>query len=399
MAHCRILVLALALVALNGADSLAAQADNLKGVVRDATGAAVPGVTITATNTATKDTRTTTTTQGGSYSMAVPIGGYVVTATLPGFRAETQTVDVSADGARVVDFTLEATLSEQVTVTAMKRETTVLETPFSVAAPTEETLRARGVEGIEGVAANVGGFTVQNLGPGQSQVAMRGVSAGQIVRDQPGVKEQVGVYLDESVISMSLFTPDVDLFDTSRVEVLRGPQGTLFGSGSLSGTVRYITNQPELGVVDGAVELGGSGVAGGSFGGNTKVAVNVPLGERAALRVAAFYNHIAGFVDAVRPGGAVEEDVNDGSRCERRQPHRCARRRPLCADRAHVDHAARLLSEGGDRWMESRRCVQHPRQPVHNDARPRSARRSRAVHAVGGGVHRRLSARRRERHT
>jgi iron complex outermembrane receptor protein len=122
------------------------------------------------------------------------------------------------------------------------------------------------------------------------------------------------VYLDESVISMSLFTPDVDLFDTSRVEVLRGPQGTLFGSGSLSGTVRYITNQPELGVVDGAVELGGSGVAGGSFGGNTKVAVNVPLGERAALRVAAFYNHIAGFVDAVRPGGAVEEDVNDGSR-------------------------------------------------------------------------------------
>src|SRR5204863_221673 len=95
--------------------------------------------------------------------------------------------------------------------------------PFSVAAPTEEMLRARGAEDIEGVAANVGGFTVQNLGPGQSQVALRGVSAGQIVRDQPGVKEQVGVYLDESVISLSLFTPDVDLFDTNRVEVLRGP--------------------------------------------------------------------------------------------------------------------------------------------------------------------------------
>ena len=120
-----------------------------------------------------------------------------------------------------------------------------------MAAPTEQELRARGADDLEGVAANVGGFTVQNLGPGQSQVAMRGVSAGQIVRDQPGVKEQVGAYLDESIISLSLFTPDIDLFDVSRVEVLRGPQGTLFGSGSLSGTVRYITNQPELGVTQG----------------------------------------------------------------------------------------------------------------------------------------------------
>ena len=88
-------------------------------------------------------------------------------------------------------------------------------------------------------------------GPGQSQVSIRGVSAGQIVRDQPGVKEQVGVYLDESVISLSLFTPDFDLFDLNRVETLRGPQGTLFGSGSVGGTIRYITNQPKLGVVEG----------------------------------------------------------------------------------------------------------------------------------------------------
>src|ERR1700741_1448979 len=148
-------------------------------------------------------------------------------------------------------------VTEEMVVTATKREETVQTTPISVAAPTESELRDRGAETIEDIASNVAGFTVQNLGPGQSQVAMRGVSAGQIVRDQPGVKEQVGVYLDESVISLSLFTPDLDLFDANRVEVLRGPQGTLFGSGSATGTVRYITNQPELNARKGFAEFGG----------------------------------------------------------------------------------------------------------------------------------------------
>jgi iron complex outermembrane receptor protein len=204
--------------------------------------------------------------------------------------------------------------AEEMTVTARKREESLQEVPFSIVAPDEETLRDRGVDSLEGVAANVGGFTVQNLGPGQSQVAMRGISAGQIVRDQPGVKEQVGVYLDESVISLSLFTPDIDLFDMSRIEVLRGPQGTLFGSGSLSGTVRYITNQPEIGVSDGVGELSLSAIDDGDVGGNAKVAVNVPLGETAAMRVTAYYNGIAGYIDAVQPGLSVDDDVNGGSR-------------------------------------------------------------------------------------
>jgi iron complex outermembrane receptor protein len=164
------------------------------------------------------------------------------------------------------------------------------------------------------VAANVGGFTVQNLGPGQSQLAMRGVSAGQIVRDQPGVKEQVGVYLDESVISLSLFTPDLDLFDTNRVEVLRGPQGTLFGSGSLTGTVRYITNQPELGVTKAFAELDGSSIGGGAFGGNVKFGFNVPLGSEAAVRVASYFDRIGGYIDAVQPNLSTNGNVNDGFR-------------------------------------------------------------------------------------
>ena len=201
-----------------------------------------------------------------------------------------------------------------VTVTARKREEDLQSVPFSVVAPTGQALRNRGARGLEDVSANVAGFSVQNLGPGQSQIAMRGVSAGQIVRDQPGVKEQVGVYLDESVISLSLFTPDIDLFDMSRIEVLRGPQGTLFGSGSLSGTVRYITNQPAIGVREGSAELGFGSLDGGGLGHNAKFAVNIPLGPAAAARVTAWNTGIGGFMDAVQPDLSVHDNVNGGRR-------------------------------------------------------------------------------------
>lgn len=205
-------------------------------------------------------------------------------------------------------------LTEQMTVTARKREETIQEIPFSVAAPSEQELRDLGAETIEDVSANVAGFTVQNLGPGQSQIAIRGVSAGQIVRDQPGVKEQVGVYLDESVISLSLFTPDIDLFDMSRIEILRGPQGTLFGSGSFSGTVRYITNEPLLGISESIGELSASTINEGGTGGSAKVAVNVPIGDTAAMRVSAYYTRYGGFIDAVQPDLRISEDVNSGDR-------------------------------------------------------------------------------------
>jgi iron complex outermembrane recepter protein len=205
-------------------------------------------------------------------------------------------------------------VSETITVTSRKREESLQDVPFSVAAPTEEFLRSRGVDDIEGVALNVTGFTVQNLGPGQSQVAVRGVSAGQVVRDQPGVKEQVGVYLDESVISLSLFTPDIDLFDMSRVELLRGPQGTLFGSGSLSGTLRYITNQPELGSRSSVAEFTLNSITDGGVGGSAKAAVNLPFGDTVAMRVAAYYTSYGGYIDAVQPSLRINEDVNDGDR-------------------------------------------------------------------------------------
>jgi iron complex outermembrane recepter protein len=293
----------------------AAQSEvKITGGVRDATALGIAGATVTATNRTTKETRTATTGVDGSYAMALPPGPWSITAAVPGFRSSTQTVDVTAGEMKPVDFTVETQLIEEITVTATKREQTLLDVPFSVAAVPEETLRKRGVHDIEDVAANVGGLTVQNLGPGQSQVAIRGVSAGQIVRDQPGVKEQVGVYLDESVVSMSLFTPDLDLFDTNRVEVLRGPQGTLFGSGSLTGTVRYITNQPEIGVTKAFAELGIAAVTDGSPAGDAKFGFNLPIGNKAAVRVASYFDRTPGFIDAVQPNLSVKDNVNDGFR-------------------------------------------------------------------------------------
>src|SRR3990167_1888693 len=199
-------------------------------------------------------------------------------------------------------------------VTATKRDANLQDIPFSINAQTAEDIQKSGAVTLEDLSRNVAGLSVQNLGPGQSQVSVRGVSAGQVVRDQPGVKEQVGVYLDESVISLSLFTPDIDLFDLNRVETLRGPQGTLFGSGSVGGTIRYITNQPKLGVNEGVFEANASLVGGDDFGGQVKGAVNMPISDKVAMRAVGYLTRYGGFIDALKEGGKVEKNVNSGSR-------------------------------------------------------------------------------------
>ena len=204
---------------------------------------------------------------------------------------------------------------EEVIVTATKRASTIKDVPFSINAQTQADIERSGATSLEDLSRNVAGLTVQNLGPGQSQVAIRGVSAGQIVRDQPGVKEQVGVYLDESVISLSLFTPDLDLYDLNRVETLRGPQGTLFGSGSVGGTIRYITNQPNLEASEGSFEGNLNTVTDGEIGGSIKGMINVPFADgAAALRVVGYYTEYGGFIDALGENGTKKDDVNGGSR-------------------------------------------------------------------------------------
>ncbi len=201
---------------------------------------------------------------------------------------------------------------DRVIVTATKRESSLRDVPFSINAQTEEDIRKSGAVTLEDLSRNVAGLAIQNLGPGQSQVVIRGVSSGQIVRDQPGVKEQVGVYLDETAISLSLFTPDLDLFDLKRVETLRGPQGTLFGAGNIGGTIRYITNEAKIGVTEGTVEANINKISDGGTGGGAKAAINVPLGDAAAMRVVGYYTKFGGWIDALGPGGG--KDVNSGER-------------------------------------------------------------------------------------
>ena len=305
---------ALAALLMGVAGTAYAQNGRIRGAARDASGDPVAGVTVRAQGPAA--TGRATTGPDGGYTIAdLSPGSYTVTASLPGLRAQVrQNVVVRANGETSVDFVMQAVELEAVTVTAMLREQKLADIPFSIAAPTEQALRLRGADNIETIAANVAGFSVQNLGPGQGQVAMRGASSGQIARDQPGVKEQVGAYLDESPVSLSLFTPDLDLFDVSRVEVLRGPQGTLFGAGSEAGTVRYITNQAQLGVSTTFGEVGANWVGGGSPGSTAKIGVNAPLGKTAAARIVGYSSHTGGWMDAVQPDLRVNDDVNSSDR-------------------------------------------------------------------------------------
>ena len=246
------------------------------------------------------------------YTTTLLVGTSILAVAAPAAAAQTQQEAV-AQAANPNPNTLPTGQDEgAIIVTATKRASTVQDVPFSVNAQTQADLQRANAQTIEDISRNVAGLTVQNLGPGQSQVSIRGVSAGQIVRDQPGVKEQVGIYLDESPISLSLFTPDFDLFDLNRVETLRGPQGTLFGAGSVGGTIRYITNQPKLETFEGEMEAGVNVAKGGDFGYDAKGALNIPISNVAAIRGVLYYTRFPGFIDAVGP--APGKNINDGQR-------------------------------------------------------------------------------------
>src|SRR5437667_622219 len=188
---------------------------------------------------------------------------------------------------------------QEVVVTATRREESLSKVPLSVTALTQQSLDERGVKDFSEVARYTPGVNFDNSGT--NNISIRGISGS-------GGAGTTGIYLDDTPIQMRAlaFNPDEALpksFDIERVEVLRGPQGTLFGSGSEGGTIRYITVQPKLGVTEGVVQASGGGIQHGSGFYNIQGAVNAPLGETAALRGVAYYDHFGGFIDAIDQSG------------------------------------------------------------------------------------------------
>jgi iron complex outermembrane receptor protein len=266
---------------------------------------------------------------------------------------------------------------EEVIVTATKRDATIQNIPFSINAQTEKDIQRSGAVTLEDLSRNVAGLTIQNLGPGQSQVSVRGVSAGQVVRDQPGVKEQVGVYLDESVISLSLFTPDIDLFDLNRVETLRGParHAVRLGFGRRHDPLHH---QPaEAGRVGRSVR--GQCRAGRRrrFGGHVKGMFNVPISDKVAMRAVGYLTRYGGFIDALGEGGKVKKNVNDGTR-------RGGRLSFLIQPTENITLTPRVVYQEIRAGGFNRQDVLQPlRQPQHHDPAQDRPGRAPAVPAVG----------------
>jgi iron complex outermembrane recepter protein len=184
-----------------------------------------------------------------------------------------------------------------VVVTALKRETKLQETPLSISAIGAATLNDSGALDISDVVKFVPGLSLMDAGPGQRRITLRGIqSAGEA---------QVGLYYDETPVTGSPGTtndagqrqPDIKLFDVNRVEVLRGPQGTLYGSGSMGGTVKIINNKPTSNF-ESSVEATGSVTEHGGPGSEVNAMINVPLvANELAARVVAYGRDQDGWVD------------------------------------------------------------------------------------------------------
>ena len=189
---------------------------------------------------------------------------------------------------------------QNLVVSAEKRTSTVQKTPMSISVATGDNLQARGITDFTMLAASTPGVTLKNESNGETEIEMRGMAS------VGGNSPTVGFYMDEIPITsaanaqngkMVLMPP---LYDTSRVEVLRGPQGTLYGSGSMGGTVKIIGNQPDLSELYASGQSILSGTKGGGFNHNDNLMLNLPLLKNTlAVRIVGTEAHTSGWIPRI----------------------------------------------------------------------------------------------------
>ncbi|MDO6711566.1 TonB-dependent receptor [Aliiglaciecola sp. 2_MG-2023] len=199
---------------------------------------------------------------------------------------------------------------ERVLVTSRKRSEDMNDVPISINVVTDELIDNLGAADFTDLLGVVPSLTSYQNGPGRTRLSIRGVANGGGNDNDTQNQETVGIYMDEIPISMGGMNPEFALFDLKRVEVLRGPQGTLFGAGSMTGTVRLVSNEPDLNEFGGRYEATASSISHGSQNYSVKGLINAPVIEnQLAIRASGYYMDNGGYIDNEVTG---EKDLNDG---------------------------------------------------------------------------------------
>jgi outer membrane receptor protein involved in Fe transport len=187
---------------------------------------------------------------------------------------------------------------QEVIVTAQKHAEDLQAVPVSVKAIGEQQLRSDQVTDLRGYTKLIPSLSTQDFGPGEAQLYVRGVSNGND-GDPIGSQPSVAVYVDEMPVTTISQNLDLHMYDIARVEALSGPQGTLFGASAMAGALRIITNPPDTKKFSAGYDLTANTFPGGSDGGSLEGFVNLPLSERAAIRLVGFHQHDGGFINNV----------------------------------------------------------------------------------------------------
>ena len=216
----------------------------------------------------------------------------------------------------VVSFTMSTTahaqLEDEVIVTATKRAESAADVPIAVTALGENTLEELNVNVFTDYLVQLPGVSAGGSGPGTSTIYIRGVASTTptlSVAGVAGLAPNVAFYLDEQPLAQPGRNLDVYAADLERVEVLSGPQGTLFGASSQAGTVRLITNKPKIGVEEATFRAGSSFTDGGEASFNVEAVYNAPIGENTAIRGVFYYDQQGGYIDNVAGTRTAEESA------------------------------------------------------------------------------------------